>query len=314
MSALTKTLLAVLSTAAIASTSIACAQCAGSLNINSAANGDGAAAWASCGSLGLQDIPAPAQAAGYKLVWRDDFAPLTLSKTSTPGYNWYNPGQYTVPNNGVAGNPPGYADLPLSLTQGSDVTMIGTACMDGSCGRSWTPPFYVEVKASMDTQTGSWPAIWMEPIQYNQAQAAPGATSPLSNGVPYGEIDLFEWQSNTPTLGYGTVHVWENGNSLGDNSASNTWTIPGGTSTINGWHTYGVLVTDSAVSWYFDNTLLFTFSTTSAPYSTVFAGQESYYILLDEQAGCNWAYGTCSNMTGPFDSKVQWVHVFQPKA
>ncbi len=251
----------------------------------------------------------PSQAAGYQLVWQDTFATLSLASggVNTPGYNWYQPSEYGFTNTGAITDPSGtYVNINNQLSQGGYLSQIGTACTNGGCGRAWSPPFYVEASALFNPITGNWPAIWMQPIQQNQTQIFQP-----SNNVNYGEIDLLEWQSNNPLVGYSTVHVWKNGSDIANNSGSNTWTMPGGTSNFGSYNTYGVLVTTSAISWYLNNTLLFTVSTTSSPYNQAYAGQLSYFLMLAEQAGCNFTLGTCSGMAGPFNLQVQWVHVFQ---
>jgi beta-glucanase (GH16 family) len=179
--------------------------------------------------------------------------------------------------------------------------------MDGSCGRSWTPPFYVEVSALFNPITGNWPAIWMQPVQRNIAQ-----TLAQMDGVNYGEIDLFEWQSSNAADGYSSIHVWNDGSDISNNSGSNTWSIPGGSSVLSSYNTYGALVTKKAITWYFNNAEVLSVSTTASPYNTVFAGQQSYFLMLAEQAGCNFVSGTCSEMAGPFNMQVQWVHIFAP--
>jgi beta-glucanase (GH16 family) len=134
-----------------------------------------------------------------------------------------------------------------------------------------------------------------------------------SNG---GELDLFEWQSQTPNMFIGTAHVWENGVDIANNDTSNSSPVPGGTDFAN-YNTYGVLWTPTGISWYLNNVLMETISTTSAPYSTAFGASQSYFLILGEQAGCNWIYSqtvSCPGQVSPLNMQVQWVHVYQSPA
>jgi beta-glucanase (GH16 family) len=182
---------------------------------------------------------------------------------------------------------------------------MGTAASNSAYFHAWSPPVYIELSMAFDPDTGNWPALFMAPVAINQF----GPPWPM-NGLPYGELDIFEWQSNDPTHGYGTVHVWENNVDIANNGGSNTWALPNGTNLAN-FNTYGVLWTPTQICWYLNNVLMGCVSTTSAPYNAVFAGQQAMFLVLLEQAGCNWNVGVCPGQVSPLNMHVQWVHVFQ---
>jgi beta-glucanase (GH16 family) len=250
----------------------------------------------------------PPQAAGYNLAWEDTFSTLSLCTTNVPGCNWYSPGIWSYPTGGVITDPGG-VNLNWVSTQGSNYTNMTTASMNGAYFRAWTFG-YIEISMAFNPATGNWPALWMLPIEWNHSAGAN-----YSDSMPYGELDLFEWFSDHPSLGYSTVHVWENNADIANNSGTNTWQLPGGTALSNS-NTYGVLWTPTTISWYFNNQLVETFSTTGAHFNEVFAGQQSYILILSEQAGCNGVYGVCSGNTqsSPLSMQVQWVHVYSPPA
>jgi beta-glucanase (GH16 family) len=252
----------------------------------------------------------PPQAAGYSLAWQDTFSTLNLCSTNVSGCNWYDPGIWNLSSNGFITDPLGtYVNLNWSSAQGSDYTNMTTASMDGENFHAWTFG-YIEVSMAFNPASGNWPAIWMLPIQWNQSDG-----TSHSNGLPYGEIDLFEWISDHPTLGYGTVHVWESNSEIGNNYGSNTWPLPNGTN-LSAFNTYGLLWTRTEISWYFNNQLVETFSTAGEYLNQVFGGQQSYDLILSEQAGCNWIYSGCPGGTqsSPLNMQVQWVHIFAPPA
>jgi beta-glucanase (GH16 family) len=152
---------------------------------------------------------------------------------------------------------------------------------------------------AFDPVTGNFPALWMRPIHT------------LGNSSAYGgELDIFEWQSQQPTTFVGGAHVWVNGTDVGNTNSNNSWSLPGGANLAN-YNTYGVLWTPTSISWYFNNILMGTLDTTVAPFNTVFRGQESYFLILGEQAGCNWSQ-VCPGQVSPINMRVQWVRVFQP--
>jgi beta-glucanase (GH16 family) len=242
----------------------------------------------------------PTQAAGYNLVWEDTFSTLSLCTASVPGCNWYTFELAPGAPAGVITDPSGtYVNLEWSDGQGN-WTNISTSSSSGVYANAWTFGYF-EVSMKFDPTTGSWPALWMLPIPLIQA------------GTPEtgGEIDFFEWQSHTSTTGYGTVHVLVNNVDTANNRSSNAWAEPGGTNFAN-YNTYAVLWTPTAISWYFNNSLVETFSTTGAPFNTVFGGSEPYALILSQQPGCNWT--TCSEQLSPLNMQVQWVRVYQAPA
>jgi beta-glucanase (GH16 family) len=240
----------------------------------------------------------PPQIAGYNLVWQDTFSTLSLCTTNLTVCNWYNPGVYQWAAGGVISDP---TNSYVNLRWASDITggnfaNISTAATSGDNYHAWTFGYF-EVKMAFDPTTGSWPGIWMMPIQTRGDATNNGA-----------ELDNFEWQSNTPTTFYGTLHVWSNGADQVDDS-QNTFSVPAGTD-FSAYHTYGVLWTKTSITWYFDNQQVGAIDTTQSPYNTVFAGQQSLYLILGQQSGCNWSYSHCAGQASPLNMQVESVHVY----
>ena len=150
---------------------------------------------------------------------------------------------------------------------------------------------------AFDPATGSWPGIWLMPIQTRGDATNNGA-----------ELDNFEWQSNAPSTFYGTLHVWSNGVDQVDDS-QNAFSVPAGMD-FSAYHTYGVLWTKTSITWYFDNQQVGAIDTTQSPYNTVFAGQQSLYLILGQQSGCNWSYSHCAGQASPLNMQVESVHVY----
>lgn len=252
------------------------------------------------GSLSCQGQSPPAQASGYLLRFSDNFSPLTLCTTNVSGCNWYYPGLFNFGAIGTVTNPTNAVNLNWQSSQ-TFTTDISTYAMNGAFGQTWTYGYF-EASMLFDPDTGNWPAIFLEMANYNKNSVQTGP-----------EIDLFEWQSNTPTLGYSTLHTWLNGTDLGNNSGSNTWSLAG--ATLSSYNTYGVLWTPTSLQFYFNNALVKTVNTTVSPYNNYFAGQYSVFLALQEASGCNFVlyqFTPCSGFHTPLNMQVQWVHVFQP--
>jgi hypothetical protein len=253
----------------------------------------------------------PPQAAGYNLVWEDTFSTLSLSNTGTgSGYSWYNPGVWWNQGPAPSGNitDPSGTYINLEWTSGQtgspNDTSISTAAIDGTDYHAWTYGYF-EVNMKFNPVTGSSPGLWLVPVS---EIGQPTST----NGVDYGELDLFEWQSTTPNIYTATLHVFQNNVDIANNNSSNSWPIPSGTDFAN-YNTYGLLWTPTSVSWYFNNNLIATWSTNSAPYTTVFGGSQPYYLVIGQQMGCNWDEGTCAGTGSSLNMEVQWVRVWQPQ-
>ena len=239
----------------------------------------------------------PAQAAGYSCVFQDLFTPLSLTTftNNNPAYNWYQ-GVFIWPNSGSITNPSNTALINWVPADGSGGTYMSTTSANGT-GRAWKYGYFQAV-LKFNPVTGNWPAFWMFANQMNQSGVQTG-----------GELDGIEWQSNTPTTGYGTVHSWVNGSDVGNNNGSNTWALPGGTD-LSQYHTYGFLWTPTEIKWYFDNTLVESYPTTSEPFNTAFNNSGPFYLILNETAGCYFTQ-PCAGQASPLNMQVQSVEVFQ---
>jgi hypothetical protein len=244
----------------------------------------------------------PPQAAGYSLAWEDTFSTLNMCTTNVGSCNWYYPGLWNFGSFGVVSNPSdAYVNLNWVSSQ-TYSTNISTCSVNGVYCHAWTYGYF-EISMAFNPAKGNWPALWLMPVKYNLDSVHTGP-----------ELDVFEWQSQNPPAGYSTIHSWSNGADTGDAPAMNSWSLPPGTD-LSKFNTYGALWTPTAVYIYFNNLLVETISTTSAPFNTQFAGQYPMFIVLSETGGCNWTLDqthVCSGQTSPLDMQVQWVHVYAP--
>jgi hypothetical protein len=240
----------------------------------------------------------PAQAAGYSLVFFDDFANLNLSADGTGQYPWYRALWWETPptpfNSSVSSSV-----LDLAWTQGQNPadTSITSCSSDGTRCRAFRYGYF-EARMKWDVTTGAWPAFWMIPVE-----SIWGATES-------GELDIFEGQGNPANAHtfFGTIHDWVivNGTSIdvANNGSKNYYNIAGVDFTQ--WHTYGVLWVPGKVTWYFDQQPII-----SAPTYPIF-DQQNYYLVLAAQEGADWTAGNTSGVSASsLNLYVDWVKVWQ---
>jgi beta-glucanase (GH16 family) len=243
----------------------------------------------------------PSQAAGYSLVWSDNFAALSLNSGNAPGYNWYDTGFFFGTPIGTITDPSNtYVNIQWASAQ-VYATNMATNSPNGLLGHAWTFGYF-EISMAFNPTTGSWPALWM---------MAPSVNSGGLGSYSGPELDIFEWQNQIPTLFNGTLHTWVSGTP----SVGYEQVTPANPSvTWSSYNTFGVLWTPTQVCWYLNNVSQGCASTTAAPYSTYFGGSTPMFLLLSQQAGCNWvqSYTTaCPGQVSPLNMQVQFVHVFQ---
>ena len=243
----------------------------------------------------------PPQARGYSLVAADNFSAFDLSPDGKGDHVWYNPGMHWEPpapyRNIVATG----SGLTLYWTRGQTPagdTSIATAAPDGSHYHAWQYGYFEARVKWENTTTGSWPAVWMIPIE-----------GIIDRSKDTGEIDIMEGSGNNPSHGYyATVHEWLNGKDVHSNNRSNRWVAPAGTN-MSQFHTYGVRWVPGSVTWYFDDQRVFSYPTTPA----IDAGH--YFLILGSQEGVEGGATAYGNTTGVTASKigmqVEWVRVWQ---
>ena len=245
----------------------------------------------------------PPQAAGYKLVWQDNFGSLDVCKTNSD-CNWYTPGTAIWgeqdPSSGVITDPSGtYVNLNWVANQKPiQVTSMSTVSPNGVYYNAWQYGYF-EASMAFTASTGSWPGIWMVPL-----------SSINDDGYQDGgEIDVIEWQSSSPTTFSGSLHAWNNGTETDSEGITPT---PEGIN-YNDFNTYGLLWTPTQICWYVNNLQMGCESTTTSPWTDVFNGFGPYALIFDQAAGCNWINNTvtpCTGQVSPLNLQVQWVHVY----
>lgn len=240
----------------------------------------------------------PPQAAGYNLVFSDDFTSLNLSPNSLGNYTWYNPGMWWQSAAPYANYSTTNSVTQLLWTNGQSPanTSISTCAIDSSYCRTWQHGYF-EVRMRFDVVTGAWPAFWMIPREGH-------------NNVPeQGEWDIMEAQGQNWYQVH--IHDWVNGS---NNSCGYQYNPPTGVN-LSDMHVYGMLWiaasgnTGPQMKFYFDDNLIYT--CTMAINSTI--DSQNYLIIIGSQEGVNWSYGNLTGVTASqIATYVDWVRVWQP--
>jgi beta-glucanase (GH16 family) len=243
---------------------------------------------------------APAQAAGYSLVFEDNFRPLDLSFDGRGDHKWYNGVwfRHQLPPNSNIETTNGYLSIHWRREQGIPETSITTLSHDLHHFRAWRYGYF-EAQMKWKPVRGSWPAFWLIPVQDAQRTNTYGGTRES------GEVDIFEGQGERTHDYYATIHDWVNGKDAHNNGSNSRLTLPLQTD-YGQWHTYGLLWTPGRVTWYFDDLPVLSESTYH-----VFDMQD-YYLALTEQVGPNWKYGSTDGVDeSDMSLDVRWVRVWQ---
>jgi len=245
-------------------------------------------------STASTSVTPPSQAAGYNLVFDDEFTTLNISPNREGAYNWYegiwwnssiSPMSDITDSNGAV-------TLNWVNGQGTGSTDISGCSQNGSDCHTYRYGYF-EASMKWDPTTGAWPAFWLIPVQ--------GITDPTGE---HGEIDVFEGQGTDGTY-YATIHDWNNNSDVYNNDSSNAHKFASNVD-LTQFHTYAVLWVPGTISWYFDNQLL-----GSAQTDAIFDEQD-YYPVFSSQEGINWSEGNTSGVTAStMPLTVDWIHIFQ---
>jgi hypothetical protein len=255
-----------------------------------------------CGKIWAQvplpSVSPPPQAAGFRLVYDDEFDKLDLSPDGSGEHAWYagvwfHRKRFPLSNISVR-------DSQLSLVwqsgQECSDTSIETASHDGLHGKTWRYGYF-EMRAKWDVVKGAWPALWLIPVQDAAGQA-------LYAGVRNtGELDIFEGSGAAPHTYFGTLHEWIDKQDI--STKDNHFPLHDGQD-LSDFHTYGALWVPGKVTWYLDSKELHSEKTPA-----IFDKQD-FFLVIGMNEGVDWRYG---DRTGVVSDRLKltldWVRVWQ---
>jgi Glycosyl hydrolases family 16 len=247
--------------------------------------------------------PPPPPAAGYRLVFHDEFDSLDMSPDASGNHAWYANVWFNFKPRPIGNISASDGILHLKWTRGqkSDDTSIESASPDGRYFHAWRYAWF-EARMKWDAVNGSWPALWLLPIQ------GPRREDKYDGRPDTGEFDIFEGQGNRPSTFFGTIHHWVNNTKDVENNAAggkNAFPLPAGND-FSQFHVYGMLWEPGKVTWFFDGRPLESVKT-----YPIFDKQE-YFLVLGSQVGANWTAGNLNGVeSDSITMDVDWVRVWQ---
>ncbi|MFT6986188.1 MAG: beta-glucanase (GH16 family) [Psychromonas sp.] len=143
----------------------------------------------------------------------------------------------------------------------------------------------IESRIRFDTlEGGTWPAFWMLENRIGQQPVAYDGDDVSWPYAGAGEIDVWEWFSNTPDT-YITNFFNETGRNMPENNGCGSVVLhdyPNGGADVQNWHNYAMEWTKDQITFYIDDTLVVT-----QDMSICSQYQEPMFVLLNVAMGGN---------------------------
>ena len=167
---------------------------------------------------------------------------------------------------------------------------------------SWTYGKF-EIRAKLPTGQGLWPAIWMMPEDMDVYGTWPAS----------GEIDIMEALGHEPGVVHGTLHYGVEHASVG-----NSYTLPGGQSFADGFHTFTTEWEPGEIRFYVDGILYavqndwFAIDNSNPDVFTYPAPfDRDFYMQLNVAVGGEWPGNPDASSNFPQQMQVDYVKVYQ---
>jgi len=220
--------------------------------------------------------PGPTAPAGLRLVWSDEF-----NGGSVDGSKW----SFVRGGGGFGNGERQYYSSQNAMVQDGALRIVAKCEERSGQGYTsaklitrglaeWGPGHRIEVRARLPQGKGTWPAIWMLPVDK------------VYGGWPKsGEIDIMEAVGCTRDKVYGTVHTGRYNHMKSTEKGDSMRTQ------VAAWHTYSIEWEDRQIRWYVDETLYHTFSP-SAFDSERWPFDQKFYLILNLAVGGSWG-GYC---------------------
>lgn len=250
-------------------------------------------------AFAVAPLAAQLPAGNWQYQWGEDFSGTTLDTTKwSYNYPWgttHNHDATMSSANAVLGD----GTMTLVARRNDSGGNFTSGAISSGYSRARFTQGYIEARIRLPGTPGSWPAFWG-----------------LNDGWPP-ECDIMEYPVNTAAGGgynrdeYHTAFHYRN--TSGGNSAGAGKVNPPGIGNLNGaYHNFGVhWVANSRVDFYFNGTLVSSFSNASA-----ISQMSSMYLILNYAVGgwpgrpntSEWPVGHTDEM------KIDWVRVWLPTA
>lgn len=241
---------------------------------------------------------------GYELVWNDEF-----NKNGLPDpANWsYDTGDHGWGNNELQN----YTSRDQQTAKVEDGNLIITAFLIETPSRkeyrsarlvtrgkqAWKYG-RIEMRAKLPGGTGTWPAFWMLPEEWNYGNGSWPAN---------GEIDIMEYVGYNPGEVHASVHTEARNHMRGNNATATIMVDDAET----GFHTYAIEWTADKISAYVDGNKYFEYVNNGEGYE-YWPFDKEFHIILNTAVGGFWggAQGVDDSIF-PQEFIIDYVRVYQ---
>lgn len=156
----------------------------------------------------------------------------------------------------------------------------------------------IEVRASLPTGRGTWPAIWMLPTNWKYG------SWPAS-----GEIDIMEHVGYEPDSIYGTVHTKSFNHNIGTQKSGALY-LPDAESAFR---VYGIEWDENKIQFFVDNKPYFQFINDQNGFAS-WPFDQHFHLVLNQAVGGNWGGSRgVDESIWPRKMLVDYVRVYQRK-
>ena len=243
----------------------------------------------------------------WTLVWADEFAQAdgTSPDSTKWGYDigdsgWGNSElqYYTSRTNNVRVEG---GQLVIEVQQENYGSRTNTSARLLTKGKwSWTYG-RIEARIKIPRGQGIWPAFWMLGTNIDSGVAWPNC----------GEIDIMENIGREPAIVHGTVH---GPGFSGGNGISGPYSLPGGATFADDFHTYAVEWTTNQIKWFVDSQQYFTVAPNTPSNLTTWVFTQPQFLLLNVAVGGQWPGYPDGTTTFPQRMTVDYVRVYTRSA
>ena len=185
----------------------------------------------------------------------------------------------------------------------------GYGCWYGSCqytsarlntaGKFTQQYGHIEARIKMPRGQGIWPAFW-----------ALGSNIGSVGWPASGEMDIMETIGSTTNVNHGSLH---GPGYSGGSPLTGTYTLPGGQSFADAFHTFAIDWAPNQVSFLVDG-ITYETHTSADTNGNPWAYNHPFYLLLNVAVGGNWPGSPNGSTVFPQQMVIDYVHVYGQSA
>lgn len=230
----------------------------------------------------------------YQLSWSDEFNGTHLDSNNWRFSSWY---PMCTDNNFLAYVSNG--TLVLRAIKNPDTTDTTKKYIAGCIETKDKKSFLygkLEVRAKLNTSQGSWPAIWLKPVDPSLHKSWPTC----------GEIDIMEHLNNDPFI-HASLHSFNRMNKVSNTPIFHA-TSP---INVNQFNIYGMTWQKDSICLFINHQLVLKYPRIESMGEKQWPYDVPFFLLLNQVLG-GWA-GKINDETLPATMEVDWVRYYLPQ-